>query len=333
MASPAMNVGCVVIGRNEAARLPATFASVKAAAVPFVYVDSGSHDASVAIAQAAGAAVVALDPARPFTAARARNAGCAALIAAHPDLRSVMFLDGDCLLDAAFISHGVAALVADPGCAIVVGSLSEASPDTSIYARMCSVEWSAAAGPITDFNSFGGIMLVRVSDFLAIGGFTEAMIAGEDPEFAVRLSLAGRGARRIAEPMATHRADIVRFGQWWARAVRGGHAMAHRYALHGRSRLHDCRRQYLSTIVWGGALPVFSLLLAPPTGGVSLLLLSGFGILSARMTAHYRRGGAEATLAVQLAAFGVLAKVANFLGILRFHIHRLRGKTQLLEYK
>jgi glycosyltransferase involved in cell wall biosynthesis len=328
-----MTAGCVIIGRNEAARLPATFASVKAAAIPFVYVDSGSKDASVAIAEAAGAPVVNLDPARPFTAARARNDGLAALVGHHPDLSFVMFLDGDCLLDPAFVSKGVAAMNVNPDGAIVVGQLSEASPDTSIYARMCSVEWTAPVGPISDFNSFGGIMLVRISDFHRVGGFNATMIAGEDPEFAVRLALAGRTAVRIDAPMATHRADIVRFGQWWQRAVRGGHAMAHRYALHGTSRLQDCKRQYFSTIFWGGAVPALSVLFAPFTGGLSLLLLAGFGLLSARMTANYRRAGAKPLLAIQLAGFGILAKLANFIGVVRFFLHKSRGKTELLEYK
>ena len=328
-----MSAGCVIIGRNESARLPATFASVKAAAIPFVYVDSGSHDASVAIAESAGAAIVNLDPVRPFTAARARNEGLAALVSQHPDLTYGMFLDGDCVLDAGFVTLGIEALDANPDCAIVVGQLSEASPDTSIYARMCSVEWTAPVGPITDFNSFGGIMLVRIIDFQRVGGFNGAMIAGEDPEFAVRLALAGRKAIRIDAPMARHRADIVRFGQWWQRAVRGGHAMAHRYHLHGQSRLQDCKRQYWSTIFWGGSVPAVSILLAPFTRGLSLLLLAGFGVLSARMTAHYRRTGARPLLAVQLAGFGILAKFANFVGVLRFFLHRLRGKTELLEYK
>ena len=328
-----MTAGCVIIGRNEAARLPAALASVTAAGLPMVYVDSGSHDTSVAIARTAQAQVVELDPGRPFTAARARNEGFDALLGTHPDPDYVMFLDGDCQLDPAFVAAAIAAMDADPSCAIIVGHLTEANPDTSIYARMCSVEWAAQSGKITDFNSFGGIMLVRTDDFRRVGGFNPTMIAGEDPEFAVRLSLAGRDAVRIDAPMATHRADIVRFGQWWQRAVRGGHALAHRYRLHGTSRLQDCRRQYWSTIFWGGALPLAVLVLFPFTRGLSLLLLAGYALLSARMTAHYRRGGAAPILALKLAGFGILAKFANFIGILRFIRHRLLGKTELVEYK
>ena len=50
-----------------------------------VYVDSGSTDGSVQAARAAGAEVVALDMALPFTAARARNAGLAVLADNPPE--------------------------------------------------------------------------------------------------------------------------------------------------------------------------------------------------------------------------------------------------------
>ena len=54
---------------------------------------------------------LALDPTRPFSAARARNEGFQALVAARPELRFVQFLDGDCTLlpgwlEAARTGHG-----------------------------------------------------------------------------------------------------------------------------------------------------------------------------------------------------------------------------------
>ena len=90
--------GFVLIGRDEGERLRRCLASVVRTNCPVVYVDSGSRDGSVAAAQAAGALVVALDMSRPFTAARARNAGWRRLLQAHPDLQQVHFLDGDCEL-------------------------------------------------------------------------------------------------------------------------------------------------------------------------------------------------------------------------------------------
>jgi hypothetical protein len=42
---------------------------------------------------------------------------------------------------------------------------------------------------------------------------------------------------KLDAPMATHDADIRRFGQWWRRAVRAGHAIGQRSYLNGRARL------------------------------------------------------------------------------------------------
>ena len=66
-------IGVVVIGRNEGSRLERCLASLAGAADQVVYVDSGSTDGSVQMAQAQGIEVLALDMTQPFTAARARN--------------------------------------------------------------------------------------------------------------------------------------------------------------------------------------------------------------------------------------------------------------------
>ena len=90
------SVGIVAIGRNEGARLEACLASVSGQVGAVVYVDSGSTDGSVEMARARGVEVVALDMSKPFTAARARNAGAERLQEVAPDVRYVQFVDGDC---------------------------------------------------------------------------------------------------------------------------------------------------------------------------------------------------------------------------------------------
>src|SRR4051812_30057032 len=118
MNGPAL--GVVVIGRNEGERLVKCLASVRAAGCPVVYVDSGSSDNSVAVAKSYGAEVVALDPARPFSAARARNEGHAHLIGRFPTIRHVQFIDGDCTLIEGWLEAATAALDADPKRAAVM---------------------------------------------------------------------------------------------------------------------------------------------------------------------------------------------------------------------
>ena len=90
------DLGVVVIGRNEGERLLRCLRSVAGRAGAVVYVDSGSTDGSVEAARALGAEVVLLDPAVPFTAARARNAGLERLVELRPVVERVQFVDGDC---------------------------------------------------------------------------------------------------------------------------------------------------------------------------------------------------------------------------------------------
>ena len=97
-AAPARKAGpgVVVIGRNEGERLRRCLASVAPASHLVVYVDSGSTDGSVTLAESQGVVVVKLDMTVPFTAARARNAGVRCLRAVAPHITLVQFIDGDC---------------------------------------------------------------------------------------------------------------------------------------------------------------------------------------------------------------------------------------------
>jgi glycosyltransferase involved in cell wall biosynthesis len=76
-------MAAVVIGRNEGKALEASLSSVTGADLPLVYVDSGSTDGSVALAEVRGVPVHELNAARPFSAARAhrRIGGGTALVA------------------------------------------------------------------------------------------------------------------------------------------------------------------------------------------------------------------------------------------------------------
>ena len=113
-------VGIVVIGRNEGERLVRCLQSVRGQGV-MVYVDSGSTDGSVPRARELGAEVVELDMSRPFTAARARNAGFARLRELEPDVEFVQFVDGDCEIEAGWIDRAAAVLQQDSSVAAICG--------------------------------------------------------------------------------------------------------------------------------------------------------------------------------------------------------------------
>ena len=325
--------GIVVIGRNEGARLDACLASLQAAGGPIVYVDSGSSDGSAARAEPFCEQVIELDPARPFSAARARNEGFAALMATHPQLAYVQFLDGDCTLLPGWLEAAAAALDAEPERAIVIGALQERHPDASIYNRMCALEWRSPAGNLSNFGALGGIMCVRASVFVRLGGFNAQVVAGEDSEFGVRVGLAGLKIAKIDAPMATHDADMHRFAQWWRRAVRAGHAIGQRYALNGRGPLHDCARERRSVLIWGIALPATIVVLAPLTGGASLLLAAAYLVLRRRIVRYRLAQGDDPADARLYARFVVMGKFAEAIGFIRFQLNRLAGQYRIIEYK
>ena len=190
------SVGIVAIGRNEGARLEACLESVVGRVGAVVYVDSGSSDGSVEMARGRGVEVVELDMSKPFTAARARNAGLARLKEVAPDVEFVHFLDGDCVVVDGWLDAAVEALRADAELAVVCGWRREREPDASVYNLICDIEWQAPAG-ITD--ACGGDAMMRMDRFESVGGFDESLIAGEEPELCVRLR--ARGWKILRVPM------------------------------------------------------------------------------------------------------------------------------------
>ncbi len=328
-----LNLGIVVIGRNEAARLPDCFRSIPGD-VPIVYVDSGSQDSSLEIAKDFQILTVELSDDLPFSAARARNSGYEALARTIPAVQAVFFLDGDCVLDPSFLAEALPTLQCRPDCAIIVGQVEEKTAGENVFGLLAGLEWSATGpGEITDFNQLGGIMLIRAEDFCAVGGFDPDFIAGEDSELGIRLHMAGRRTLRIDRTMAYHAMDMVRFGQWWRRSVRAGHALAHRNAVHGKSDLRDCRSAFRSTLVYGFVLPFASLAGLMTIGLLGLTPLIAYAYLGWRFFYFYRAKGSAFPASVTGAAFGILAKFANAMGLVRYYLQRARRRFEIIEYK
>jgi glycosyltransferase involved in cell wall biosynthesis len=329
---PAM-AGIVVIGRNEGRRLLAVLKDLLQQHRPIVYVDSGSSDGSADNARALGIDVLALDPVRPFSAARARNEGAQMLTDRHPALTCIQFLDGDCFMAPGWLDAAEAALLADDRCAIVLGHQREERPHASVYNLLFALEWRSPSGPLSNYGHLTGNMMVRRAVFESLGGFRPEVIAGEDSEFGVRAQLAGHAARKLDLPMTVHDADMHRFSQWWMRAVRAGHAIGQRAQLHGNGPLRDCAKERRSTWFWGVGLPLAIVLAAPATHGASLLLLAGYLTLGWRIARFRLSIGDDEREARLYAAFTVLGKYANGLGLLKYHVNRLLGRVRIIEYK
>lgn len=328
-----VDVGVVVIGRNEGERLVQCLESALHVGCPVVYVDSGSSDDSVAIARSLGADIIELDRARPFSAARARNEGFERLFGKCPGIRFVQFLDGDCTLLPGWVEAAVRALSAESKRSAVIGHLRERNADASVYNRLCAMEWRSAPGDLRNYGYLGGISMMRAEVFRDLGGFRTDVIAGEDSELGVRMGLAGYKITKIDFPMATHDAGMTSFRQWWRRAVRAGHAIGQRYDINGKSAVRDCARERNSTIFWGIGLPLIVLSTAFPTHGASFLLLAVYSVLGIRVWRYRRSMGDRSGDAVLYATFILIAKFANAVGLVKFFFNKVARNYQIIEYK
>lgn len=315
-------VDAVVIGRNEGARLVVCLASLQGRVRRVVYVDSGSTDGSAAAARAAGAEVVALDMTRPFTAARARNAGLAMLEAASPRADYVQFLDGDCEMRPGWIGAALAAFAAHPGAVVVCGRRRERHPEASVWNRLCDREWDT---PVGEALACGGDALMRLAPVLTAGGYREDLIAGEEPELCLRLRRAGGRVWRIGAEMTLHDAAMIRFTQWWRRARRAGHAFAEGAALHGGAPGRHWVAETRRAVLWGFGVPLAAAMLGlvHPAGW---LVLAAWPLQVLRLAIRWRDP--------QAAFFTVLGKIPEALGIAGYWRDRLLGRRRgLIEYK
>lgn len=314
--------GIVVIGRNEGERLERCLASVKNVAAKVVYVDSGSTDASVQIAESMGAEVVRLDMAIPFSAARARNEGFRRLRISHLEIGYVQFVDGDCELMNGWLENAISFLNSNLGVAIVCGRLRERFPNHSIYNLLCDIEWNT---PVGETKSCGGIAMARVDAFESMDGFRH-MIAGEEPELCVRLRQAGWKIWRLDAEMAWHDAAMTRFGQWWKRSMRAGYAFAEGAWLHGAPPEAHWVAESRRALIWGCFLPLVILSLALLFGAPLLALALIYPLQVFRL--------ARRTHSLKQAFFLVLGKFPEALGGLKFHVSRLSGSSsRIIEYK
>lgn len=327
-------IGVIVIGRNEGDRLIRCFKSLLKylpVGIPIVYVDSGSSDGSVAAAQSLGVQTIELDPSKPFTMARGRNTGFRYLTEHFSNIKYVQFIDGDCELLEGWLEAALATLEQDERVAIACGRRRERFPDASMYNRLADMEWNT---PVGEAKACGGDALMRVQAIQEVGGYSESMICGEEPEMCIRLRQQGWTIQRIPTDMTIHDAAMNRFGQWWTRTVRGGWAVAEGFALHGQPPENYMRRQHFSGWLWGIVVPVISLGAAFSTAGLSLLLLIGYPALGWRMYTNRRKQGDPASHALLYAAFGVIYKVPQALGQMKYWLTRWRGyQATLIEYK
>lgn len=324
----AAKVVVVAIGRNEGERLRRCLASLEGQADLVVYVDSGSTDGSVEMARTQGAEVVSLDMNRPFTAARARNAGWRHALEKMPDLQFVQFVDGDCEVVPGWIATARQRLLEVPTIAAVFGRRRERFPDRSVYNLLCDIEWNVPPGQV---KHCGGDVMFCADALRQVNGYREDLIAGEEPELCIRLRAQGWTIHCLPHEMTIHDAAITRFSQWWRRTVRNGYAFAEGVRLHGGPPERHWVRPLRSAVIWAVVLPaviaVAWLALGPRAASIALIYPLQVLRLALKTPGDLRLRAARSF-------YLVLGKFPEAQGAIRHLRHVLtKRRGELIEYK
>lgn len=313
----------VAIGRNEGPRLVRCLESMQRADYPselleIIYVDSRSTDGSPERAAACGARVVVLETDRP-TAAAGRNAGLA--IARHA---LVQFMDGDTELHPGWLRTAVAGFD-DPAVACVFGRVTERHPEASIYNYWAHHDWHVEPGPA---EACGGIAMFRRDVLRQVGGYDPELTAGEERDLCYRITRdTGARLRCVGDEMVSHDIEMLRFGQYWNRCRRVGHAYAEisRRYPDLRSYRQKCRRNALH----GGLLVaavVASLLWwsAWPAAVWAVLVV----LLTVRQALRMRARLPSFRSAFLYAGHHYVSKFPTLLGQIEFEVRRRFGRSR-----
>ncbi len=324
----------VVIGRNEGARLARCLESITSVRgisgeMQTIYVDSASTDESPAIARVFGAEVIVLS-AENSTAARGRNAGWRSARAPF-----VLFLDGDTVLHEDFPRLALDALAHDGAVAAAWGHRRELHPDQSLYHRVLDLDWIYEPG---ESEFCGGDVMMRRCALEQVDGFDPTLIAGEEPELCRRLRHCGYRILHIDSPMTGHDLNITRFGQYWRRALRAGHAYAEISTRFRASSdpmwLRESRKNYISGGFWVasllGCVAMLGLSVVPAMLWIALLI-----ILSLRSGWKARwKAPRQPILLLLYGLHSQLQQIPILIGQLQFDLNRRAGRQRgLIEYK
>lgn len=330
----APRLSVVVIGRNEGDRLERCLTSIFSMNPPdggfeVIYVDSSSTDGSPERAQELGARVIVVEPKRP-TAAIGRNAGWRAATGEF-----VFFLDGDTILDPDFVNTALTSFE-DEKVAVVFGNRREIHPEHSVYNRVLDLDWISPAG-VADYC--GGDAIIRRDVLVAVNGYDEGLIAGEEPDMCRRMRELGHVVLHIEAPMTGHDLAMTKFNQYWKRARRTGYAYAEISMRYRRTALPlwfaESRRNLVRGAFFVTAIPAAIAL----SGWLQsflpvIVLLALFFALSLRSAFKFRWKSDRFTTCLLYGMHSHFQQIPIFLGQLDFSRDLSRGQRRgLIEYK
>jgi hypothetical protein len=173
--------------------------------------------------------------------------------------------------------------------------------------------------------------MMRTDVFARLGGYRDDLMAGEEPELCIRMRTTGWRIWLLADEMTVHDAAMIRFGQWWRRAMRSGYGAVQGARLYGAPPRYHCVRALVSAGFWGLGLPLGTLLLATVWSPWFLLLLAAYAAQVVRLARHSARRRWDSWFE---ALFLVLSRFPQLVGQVKCVLHLcLRRQGRLIDYK
>jgi hypothetical protein len=173
--------------------------------------------------------------------------------------------------------------------------------------------------------------MVRLSAIKEVGGYRDDLVAGEDPELAIRLRAAHWKLFRLDLEMTLHDAAITRFDQWWRRNVRSGYAFALGADLHGgppeRHWVWESRRAW----IWGVILPFACVTAGFLFGEIGLLT---WLIYPVQIFRQALRSQGSVLDRIAIGFFQMLSRFPEGWGQIKYLFDRaLNRHARIIEYK
>jgi len=177
----------IIPAYNEAAELPATLASIRAAmascdlAGEYIVVDNNSDDDTAAVARQQGADLVLHEPINQI--ARARNAGTA-----QSRGRYLIFIDADTRIQPQLLVEALRRLEDTP--CVGGGSVIQFEGEVSAIGRFGIGIWERVS-KLTRVAA-GSFLFCRRDAFDAVGGYDESLYASEEVRFSRQIKKWGK---------------------------------------------------------------------------------------------------------------------------------------------
>ena len=309
--SAAQNIiSFVVIGYNEGANLGACIQSIRdmesvpSVEVEIIYVDGGSQDGSISIAEASGVNLV-LGGDKRRRAAENRNLGLQAAKGHY-----VQFLDGDMTLAPDWPQAAIAFLDCNPDVAAVCGKIIEKR--TGVWYKAFQLDWGRKEGSI---RYCGGAALFRNEIISKVGGFPEDIEYGEEPYLCWRIrNELGKRIHYLDRCMVTHDLALKGFCDYWRRNVRVGRTYEEItfQCMHSSDPLW--LRESAMNLVWGGGILLILLGVVFLSGWWRALMVVGLAVPVVRKAIQKTQSGIPVSVAFAYGIHTYFVKIPVGLG-------------------